>query len=161
MSQAVEVDAKTVRLPLPRSRVVAIVSAVLRAERVSNAAISIAFVDNRRIAALNRRHLGHPSATDVISFALAPESSGAALRGDIYIAPEVARYNARLNGVSVREELTRLIVHGVLHVLGHDHPDGEGRGESPMWRRQEELVLALMRRRSRRASRPRRARSAE
>jgi probable rRNA maturation factor len=46
--------------------------------------------------------------------------------------------------VSVREELTRLIVHGVLHVLGHDHPDGDDRAESPMWRRQERLVQTLM-----------------
>ena len=40
----------------------------------------------------------------------------------------------------MREELLRLVVHGVLHVLGYDHPDGESRERSAMWRRQETLV---------------------
>jgi len=43
----------------------------------------------------------------------------------------------------VREELARLVVHGTLHVLGHDHPVDAGRGSSPMWRRQELLLTRL------------------
>jgi rRNA maturation RNase YbeY len=133
--------------------VVEIAHAVLRREHVRAAQLSITFVDTRRIATLNRRHLSHHGATDVISFALALESNGAPLIGDIYIAPEVARRNARENGVSAREELTRLVVHGILHVVGFDHPEGEQRRESPMWKRQEKLVRAFMRDRPRRASR--------
>ena len=60
--------------------------------------------------------------------------------GDVYIAPEVARRNAREHGCGLREETARLVVHGVLHVLGHDHPDGEERTDSTMWRRQERLL---------------------
>ena len=63
--------------------------------------------------------------------------------GDIYIAPDVARRNATAHGVSIREELTRLVVHGVLHVLGYDHPEDETRYASSMWRRQERLLRAL------------------
>jgi ssRNA-specific RNase YbeY (16S rRNA maturation enzyme) len=44
----------------------------------------------------------------------------------------------------VREETLRLVVHGVLHVLGYDHPAGESRYESPMWRRQERLLRSAL-----------------
>jgi len=145
MSHAIDVDAAGVRVPLARRRVVQIAQAVLRAEKVGRARLSIAFVDDARIARLNRRHLGHRGATDVISFALSDDAAEGVV-GDIYIAPGVARRNAAEQGVSTRDELTRLVVHGVLHVVGYDHPDGEARYESAMWRRQETLVRALVRR---------------
>jgi probable rRNA maturation factor len=52
----------------------------------------------------------------------------------------VARDNARDAEVSIREEMARLVVHGTLHVLGYDHPEGEDRQSSPMWRRQERII---------------------
>ena len=137
----VQVAAETGRLALGRERAASLARAVLRAEGARRAALSIAFVSNRRIAALNRRHLGHAGPTDVISFALAPADG--AVQGDIYIAPDVARENALEHGVPVREELARLVVHGTLHVLGHDHPEDDSRTESPMWRRQERLLARL------------------
>ncbi|HZI42181.1 MAG TPA: rRNA maturation RNase YbeY [Gemmatimonadaceae bacterium] len=145
MSHVVVVDTDGVRVPLSRQRVAAIARIVLSAERIAAAQLSITFVNNRRIAALNRRHLNHGGSTDVISFGLASVPR-AGIVGDIYIAPDVARRNAVAHGVSVREELTRLVVHGVLHVLGFDHPDGNSRNRSPMWRRQEQLVARLTRR---------------
>ncbi len=107
----VQVAAETGRIALGRERAASVARAVLRAEGARRASISIAFVSNRRIAALNRRHLGHAGPTDVISFALAPAARGE-VQGDIYIAPDVARDNALEHGVSVREELARLVVHG-------------------------------------------------
>jgi rRNA maturation RNase YbeY len=77
---------------------------------------------------------------DVLAFILTgPE--GLAV-GDIYICVWVARREARRLQLSVREELTRYVIHGVLHVLGYDHPDDESRLGSPMWRRQERYVTA-------------------
>lgn len=145
MSHAVEVAAAGVRVPLARRRVAEIARAVLRAEKVRRARLSIAFVDDARIARLNRRHLGHGGATDVISFALSDDAAEG-LVGDIYIAPAIARRNAIEQGIPARDELTRLVVHGVLHVVGYDHPEGAGRYESPMWARQEQLVRSLVRR---------------
>jgi probable rRNA maturation factor len=43
----------------------------------------------------------------------------------------------------VRQELIRLVVHGTLHALGREHPEGDGRTSSAMWRRQERYVAAL------------------
>jgi rRNA maturation RNase YbeY len=122
---------------------------VLRAEGITDALLSVAFVSDRRIAALNRRHLAHRGATDVISFGFAPArgATRGAVVGDIYISPAMARRNAAAHGSGVREELLRLVVHGVLHVLGHDHPEGEARYGSPMWRRQEHLLRSAVARR--------------
>ena len=140
MSRVVDVATEGVRIPVSRTRVAALADAVLRAERVRYAILSVAFVTDRRMAALNRTHLGHSGPTDVISFGFAPVDARGDVVGDVYIAPSVARRNAQAHGRSVREELMRLVVHGVLHVVGHDHPEGESRYESPMWKRQEQLL---------------------
>ena len=155
MSHVVDVHAVGVRVPLARRDVAGIARLVLRAEKVRRARLSIAFVDDTRIARLNRRHLGHRGPTDVISFALPDESEG--LVGDIYIAPGVARRNAVEQRTPIRVELTRLVVHGVLHVVGYDHPEGAGRYESRMWARQEQLVRRIVRRPAAAAPRPRSA----
>jgi probable rRNA maturation factor len=145
MSLSVDVALDGVRSPLSRDRVARLVRAVLEAERVRDGLISVAMVSNRRIAALNGQHLGRRRATDVIAFGFKRAGKGGPVIGDVYIAPEVARVSARENGVSVREELTRLVVHGTLHVLGYDHPETDARTKSKMWRRQEQLVARLSR----------------
>ena len=143
MSLAVDVAMDGVRVPVSRERIIGLVRGVLRAEKVRDAMISVAFVDERAIAKLNKRHLGHTGYTDVISFGFAPSGPKAPVVGDIYICPGVARWNAALNRVQLREELRRLVIHGTLHVLGYDHPEGEERLASPMWRRQEQLLRRL------------------
>ena len=144
MTHLVQVAIEAVRIPVARGRVQRTVESVLRAERVRDADLSITFVSAHRMAALNWRHLGHRGATDVISFGFDAVLRGAPVTGDIYIAPAVARRNARVHGAGIREELLRLVVHGTLHVLGHDHPVDDGRTSSPMWRRQERLVKAAL-----------------
>ena len=141
---AIAVTCEGVRISVARVRLAAVARLVLRAEQVERAMLSVTFVSNAAIARLNAKQLGHSGATDVISFGFANEAGGPVI-GDIYIAPAVARVNARRAGVAVREELVRLVAHGVLHVLGHDHPTGADRMRSPMWRRQEQLVARAMR----------------
>jgi rRNA maturation RNase YbeY len=144
VTRVVAVETDGVRIGVSRDRVRRVAEHVLRAERVRDALVSITFVSNRHIAALNSRHLRHRGPTDVISFGFAPIGRGGAVVGDVYVAPEVARRNARAHGRGVREELLRLVVHGMLHVLGHDHPASEARYTSPMWRRQERLLRAAL-----------------
>lgn len=142
MSAAVGVAIEGTRIPISRARVATVARAVLTSEKVRHALLSIAFVSNPRIQALNKRHLRRDRVTDVISFGFRRADTSQPLVGDVYIAPAVARASAKANGVTQREELVRLIVHGVLHVLGYDHPEA-GRTQSAMWSRQERLVARL------------------
>ena len=64
--------------------------------------------------------------------------------GDVYVGADQALRQAGEYGVPVAEELVRLTIHGTLHVLGHDHPEGPERVGSPMFRLQESLVGQLM-----------------
>jgi len=141
----VDVDAGGRRLALGVSAVRSLGEFVLRRERARRALLSLSFVSRGEMGRLNRRHLGHGGATDVITFALGRRGRGLPVIGDIYIAPEVVREQARRFGVEGREELARVIVHGVLHALGMEHPENGGRETSLMWRRQERL-LALAKR---------------
>lgn len=113
------------------------VRGVLRGER-RDADISVTFLGALTMRRLNHEYLGHDRPTDVISFGL--EAPGGRLAGDVYVCRAVATRNARRHGVPLRQELVRLVVHGTLHVLGYDHPEGDHRIRSPMWRRQERYV---------------------
>jgi probable rRNA maturation factor len=128
-----------VRTPVSMRRLAELARLVLHAEGVPHAMLSITLVSSRSMARLNRQHLGHRGATDVITFALGDDGSGV-LVGDIYICPDVARVQARRWGVGMREELARLVVHGTLHACGWDHPTDEEREASAMWTRQERLL---------------------
>ena len=143
MTVVVGVSVDGVRIPMSRDRVARIARGVLRAERVSSAMLSVTFLTTPAMRALNRKHLRRAGATDVISFGFRRAGRAAPVIGDVYIAPDVARASATSHGIGVREELTRLVVHGILHVLGHDHPDNGDRVRSAMWRRQERLVRRL------------------
>jgi probable rRNA maturation factor len=140
----VDVAADGVRIPLARARVAAAAREVLHGEGIRNALVSITFVTRARIAALNRKHLGHRGATDVITFGFRRPTPGDPVVGDVYIAPDVARATAQSLGVGVREELTRLVVHGTLHVLGHEHPEEDDRERSPMWVKQEGILRRVL-----------------
>jgi probable rRNA maturation factor len=128
------------RLPLPAALVRRVVEAVLRGER-RRALVSITFLGRDAMRRLNAEHKGHDRPTDVLSFAMA-DPAGRTV-GDVYVCAWVAAREARARGISLRQELIRLVVHGTLHALGRDHPEDEGRTTSPMWRRQERYVDAL------------------
>jgi probable rRNA maturation factor len=117
--------------------------AALESERSDSALLSIAFLGKQAMTSLNAKYLRKRRPTDVIAFSFQNPAGGSATVGDIYICPEVARVNARKQGVTAKEEIRRLVVHGVLHTLGHDHPEGENRVSSGMWRRQEEILASL------------------
>ncbi len=126
--------------PLPPARVRRVVAAVLAGER-RRARMSVTFLGRDAMRRLNALHLGRDRPTDVISFGL--RHPGGELVGDVYVCPWVAAREARTRGIPLRQEVIRLLVHGTLHALGYDHPEGERRTRSAMWRRQERYVEAL------------------
>ena len=128
------------RLPLSRALVRRVVREVLRAER-RDALISVTFLGRDAMRRLNAEHKDQDRPTDVLTFALT-DPAGQTI-GDVYVCPWVAQQEARARGIPLRQELIRLVVHGTLHALGRDHPEGEARTRSAMWRRQERYVEAL------------------
>jgi len=146
MAVVVEASAPGLRAPLSAARVAALVALVLKAEGIPDAVMSVTFLPSRAMARMNREQLGHTGATDIITFELTRPVADAPVTGDLYICPDIARSNAKAWGVPVREELARLVIHGTLHSLGLEHPDGESRVDSPMWRAQEKYLRAAVRR---------------
>lgn len=116
--------------------------ATLLAEGVRSAELALTLLDDERIAALNEEYLGHSGPTDVISFAL--HGAGEPPIGDIYIGWDQALRQAAALGEAPAVELARLAIHGTLHVLGYDHPEGTGRERSSMWKRQEEILQQVI-----------------
>ena len=128
------------RLPLSPALVRRVVHRVLEAER-RQALISITFLGRDSMRRLNAEHKGRDRPTDVLAFPLANPADE--VIGDVYICAWVARREAKALGIPLRQELIRLVVHGTLHALGRDHPEGPARTRSDMWRRQERYVEAL------------------
>jgi probable rRNA maturation factor len=106
--------------------------------------VSLSFVSERRMQAINKqeRRQNHP--TDVLSFATATEMRAATPKGemqdlgDLFLCPIYAYREARRRGIEAREELARLLIHGVLHIQGYDH--ATKRDELQMFGLQERLV---------------------
>ena len=141
---AIDISSSVRRLMVSRERVREAAVAALESERVRNAMLSITFVGRAAMSGMNGRYLRHRGPTDVISFGLGRTGKRGAVIGDIYICPEIARDNAKRQGIPIGEEVLRLVVHGTLHVLGHEHPAGESRTASPMWRRQERILARVL-----------------
>ncbi len=143
-AHSVAVQADGVRSPVAVSRLTVLCVRLLRALKVPTAMLSVTLVNAKRMAVLNRKHLGHRGPTDVITFALGIDPNGVVV-ADIYVCLDVARRQAQENGVGVREEIARLVVHGTLHACGWDHPTDDARMTSPMWKRQEQLLQRFWR----------------
>jgi probable rRNA maturation factor len=138
--------------PLSEGGVRRLAAAVIKAEGGRVAALSITFLGPVGMRTLNRQHLGHDWATDVLAFGMTTAMGNSQwatgspfpiahsplpLVGDIYICPAVAVRDARRFGSTPKAEVRRLVIHGILHILGYDHPDGKHRTASAMWHTQE------------------------
>lgn len=111
--------------------------------------ISLLLCDDAFIRGLNRRYRGKDRPTDVLSFrpadggGLFPDDAGTA--GDLAISLETMARSAEAGGRSLEDELKRLVVHGLLHLAGMDHGEGEDPDapEGPMLLRQEKTLRRL------------------
>ena len=115
------------------SRLMLVAEQTLRGESVHTGHLDLTFVAPTEMAELNREHMGHDGPTDVLSFPLDDGFDGdghgdgpaspPVLLGDVVVCPQVAADQAPEHSGDVDTELTLLVVHGVLHILGHDHRD--------------------------------------
>jgi probable rRNA maturation factor len=136
--------------------------AVLMAAGAEAAELSLVLVSDRRMHALNRRYRKKDRTTDVLAFPLFERRSAKTSRlrkpqalpgdasngqpmllGDVVISMPTAKRQASEFGHSLRDEITRLLVHGVLHLLGYDHEWSER--DALLMARKEKAVLRAIR----------------
>ena len=126
----------------------AVHAALHQQKESSDVNLSVVLTDNRRLHKLNRDYLGVDAPTDVLSFP-ASESDGSEIDpetgaryiGDILISVPYATKGAKQAGNSLEAELQLLVVHGVLHLLGHDH--AKPKEKATMWKAQREILTQL------------------
>jgi probable rRNA maturation factor len=116
---------------------------VLDLSGAQEADLTIVLVDDARIQALNRDFLAHDAPTDVLSFpADEPDpETGRRYLGDVVISTRRAEEQARERGHAIEAEMQLLVVHGILHLLGHDH--AEVREKERMWAAQARALERL------------------
>lgn len=105
--------------------------------------LTLVLSDDEQLHTLNRDYLGKDAPTDVLSFPASetdPET-GAPYIGDILVSVERAGQQAEKAGHALMAELQLLVVHGTLHLLGHDHAEAEEKAR--MWRAQAEILTGL------------------
>ena len=110
---------------------------------MSKAEVSILLLDDRAIAGLNEQYLKKAGPTDVISFPLHDGAFPAIqpqLLGDIAISVETAERDAAGRGISFEEEMTDLLIHGMLHLVGYDHETSAA--DSRRMRAKQRKILA-------------------
>jgi probable rRNA maturation factor len=108
-----------------------------------DAELSIILTDDARLHELNLNYLGVDAPTDVLSFPASetdPET-GARYLGDILISVPRAEMQAQAAGHALEAEVQLLVVHGVLHLVGHDHAEPEEKAR--MWKAQAEILERL------------------
>ena len=105
--------------------------------------LSIVLTDDARLQELNREYLGIDAPTDVLSFPASETDpqTGARYIGDILISVPRAQSQADVAGHMLESEVQLLVVHGILHLLGHDH--AEPAEKARMWKAQAEILDAL------------------
>jgi probable rRNA maturation factor len=107
--------------------------------------ISLAFVDSQEIKKLNKKFRKRDKATDVLSFSAQTKpcsvwNNEKDFLGEIVICPEVVKKNAKKYKVSVKSELLKVFVHGILHLCGYDHEKSEKEAEE--MERREKFYLS-------------------
>ena len=142
----VHVSADGVGLPFDPGKVQRFADKVILRTGHQNWDLSIRFCDDKTIRDLNLQYRGKDEATDILSFELGSTFRDDAgdercLPGDIIISLDTLKENAAYFNVSMDEELRRLLIHGILHLEGHDHESNDP--DEPMLKIQESLLTDL------------------
>ena len=106
---------------MDRARLGALLERTLAAERAPDGELDVAFVGDRTMRRINRDYRSLDETTDVLSFSYLDQSHAGGVLGEIFVSPAVARRQAKEAGCPLEEEVARLVLHGLLHVLGYDH----------------------------------------
>ena len=143
----VDIDGRNLQHPVSLAWLEEVALCLLQGIERSDAELSIVLCDDSSIAELNAQWRGKNAATDVLSFSQL-ENTGVELPfvpvmlGDVVISSEWAMRQADTGGWSIEFEMVRLLIHGLLHLLGHDHV--QGGAEEARMQAEEKRLLALV-----------------
>ena len=117
----------------------------LKEEKIS---ISVLFTDDVKMQELNKTYRSKDKPTDVLSFSMRdgdefPSVEEVENLGDIIVSVDTAMRQAKEFGVSIEDEIKRLLVHGCLHLLGYEHEGVSDERAREMFDRQEEVLAGI------------------
>jgi len=115
---------------------------VLSGENRETENLSLAFVEKKEIKNLNKKFRKKDKPTDVLSFELRPTGYPEKYLGEIIICPEVVEENAIKYNSNFKNEMTKVFVHGILHLLGYDH-EKSNKDEKLMEEKQEKYLSKI------------------
>lgn len=138
----VHVDSKFTPVPVAAALIVEAAARTLAHETVAGD-LTVLLSDDAQLRQLNHQYLGIDSSTDVLSFPAGDidPDAGITYLGDVIISIPQADAQARAAGHALEAEVQLLVVHGVLHLLGHDHAEPEARQR--MWAAQAAVLNQL------------------
>jgi probable rRNA maturation factor len=121
-----------------RTRLKAFIKILFKKEGYRIDTINYIFCNDAYLLEINKTYLKHHTLTDIITFPL--YEKGSPISSDIYISVDRVKENAKLFGVSFKEEIHRVIFHGALHLCGYKD---KSKGDSLLMRQMEEKYLSL------------------
>ena len=140
---AVEIVRRNRGRNYPARRLKGVAVKILELLKQDRAELSVALIGNAEMRKLNARYRRKNYPTDVLSFPAAQGTpDGVRLLGDVIISVDKAKQQAKERGRSLDEEMTTLLIHGVLHLLGYDH-ERSAKDARIMGRLEKKLFLAL------------------
>ncbi|MGB5498624.1 MAG: rRNA maturation RNase YbeY [Maribacter sp.] len=113
------------------------ITRVIESEKAIPGNISYIFCEDEYLLKINQKHLKHNSFTDIITF---DYSDGQVISGDVFISTERVKENAGIFNRTFQEELLRVMVHGILHLLGYNDKTNE---EAMIMRSKEDEKIKL------------------
>jgi probable rRNA maturation factor len=130
-------------LPFPPDLLERAARATLDLSAAPDADLTLVLTGDEQIRALNRDFLGRDAPTDVLAFPSeeTDPQTGRRYLGDVILSLQRAREQAAARGHTLEAEASLLVVHGVLHLLGHDH--AEAQEKARMWAAQAQVLASL------------------
>jgi len=132
-------------IPIEVKRIRKMAKSILSFLNIPNHELSILLLDDKGITEINKKYLNRNRPTNVISFSLTEGEFGninPQVLGDVVISVEKALEQAEINGKTPGEEISFLLIHGILHLLGYDHI--RGKGERKRMRGKEKEVYKVV-----------------
>tara|TARA_A100001015_G_scaffold248507_1_gene285964 strand:+ start:111 stop:545 length:435 start_codon:yes stop_codon:yes gene_type:complete len=118
-----------------KDHIIQLINLLLKAQEYNQVKINLIFCDNKKLNSFKRKYFDDDVLTDIVTFPIKNDND---LEAEIYISIEMAKLNADEFNVSLNNELSRLIIHGVLHLIGFD--DDTEDAKKIMFSKQEEII---------------------